>query len=165
MREVGCKPKYLKILAFALAMPLWADADPGIAPQVEQSRDLAADAQLAQTHKLPILLSFTADSCDYCLLLEEDFLKPMLISGHYQDKILIRKVIVDAGQRLIDFDGTALDTDQLAGRYHVRVYPTLLFLDSMGRELAERMVGINTPEFYGGYLDDNIDMALRRVRK
>lgn len=164
MREVGCKPKYLKVLAFALAIPLWAGADPGIVPRVEQSRDLATDARLAQEHKLPILLSFTADSCDYCHLLEEDFLKPMLISGHYQDKVLIRKVVVDTGQRLIDFDGSTLDTDQLAGRYHVRVYPTLLFLDSTGQELAERMVGINTPEFYGGYLDDNIDIALSRVR-
>lgn len=168
MREVGCKPKYLKVLAFALAIPLGAGADsridPGAAPRVEQSRDISADARLAETHKLPILLAFTTDYCDYCVQLEEDFLKPMLISGHYLDKILIRKLVVGSSYRLIDFDGTATNTDQFASRYRVRLYPTLLFLDSQGNELAERMVGINTPEFYGGYLDQNIDTALSRVR-
>lgn len=184
MREVGCKPRYLKVLVFALVIPLlvWANIgadtraepevgagiepslNPGAAPHVEQSRDIRADARLAQTHKLPILLAFTADYCDYCKLLEEDFLVPMLISGHYKDKILIRKVVVDASYRLTDFDGTSTYTDQFARRYNVRLYPTLLFLDSRGNELAERMVGINTPEFYGGYLDQNIDAALSRVR-
>lgn len=184
MREVGCKPKCLKVLAFALAMPLlvWAnigadtmaepEVDAGIepsvspdaAPRVAQSRDLSADGEYAQAHKLPILLAFTADYCDYCKLLEEDFLKPMLISGHYQDKILIRKVVVDSSYHLTDFDGTATYADQFASRYKVRLFPTLLFLDSQGNELAERMIGINTPEFYGGYLDQNIDLALSRVR-
>lgn len=40
----------------------------------------------------------------------------------------------------------------------------MLFLDPQGRELTDRMVGINTLEFYGGYLDQNIDTALSRVR-
>lgn len=165
MREVGCKPKYLKVLAFALLMPLLAGAGRIHTPQVDLSRDLAADAQLARTQRLPILLVFTTEYCDYCEMLEEDFLQPMLISGHYQDKVLIRKVVASADQSLIDFDGARVDTDTLARRYRVRVYPTLLFLDSTGRELAERLVGINTPEFYGGYLDDNIDVALSRVRQ
>jgi thioredoxin-related protein len=173
VREAGCKPKYLKVLAFALALPLLGSAetgaDPvdniGIMPRVEQSRDIRADAQLAQTHKLPILLAFTTDYCDYCEQLEEDFLQPMLISGHYQDKILIRKVVVDASYRFTDFDGSATYTDQFANHYKVRLYPTVLFLDSQGNELAERMVGITTPEMYGGYLDQNIDEALSKVRK
>lgn len=168
MREVGCKPKYLKVLAFALAMPLLAGADsrldPGDALRVEQSRDINADARLAETHKLPILLAFTTDYCDYCEQLEEDFLKPMLISGHYQDRILIRKLIIGSNYRLMDFDGTATNTDQFASRYKVRLSPTLLFLDSQGNEVAERMIGINTPEFYGGYLDQAIDTALGQVR-
>lgn len=165
MREAGCKPKYLKVLAFALWMPLLAGAGHGPAPQVDVSRDLAADAQLARTQQLPILLLFTTEYCDYCEMLEEDFLRPMLISGHYQDKVMIRKVVARTDQSMIDFDGARVDTEKLARRYKVRVYPTLLFLDNTGRELAERMVGINTPEFYGGYLDDNIDVALSRVRQ
>lgn len=165
MREVGCKPKYLKVLAFALALPLLAGAEASPAPRVEESRDLVVDGRLAWSQQLPILLAVMSDSCDYCEQLEENFLKPMLISGYYQDRILIRKVIIGAGNRLTYFDGTSLDTDQLASRYRVWVVPTLLFLDSTGNELAERMIGINTPEMYGGYLDQNIDEALSKVRK
>lgn len=164
MREASCKLKYLKILAFALAMPLGASAEQGVPARVEESRNLEADARLAQAHTLPILLSFSSEHCGYCALLEEDFLKPMLISGDYQDKILIRKIIIDSGHNLVDFDGATVGSDQLASRYRVKVVPTVLFVDARGQELAERMVGINTPEFYGGYLDQNIDTALSRVR-
>lgn len=164
MREVRCKRKYLKVLAFALTLPMVAWADQGTPTYVEESQNLEADARLARSQTLPILLSFSSEHCGYCELLEEDFLKPMLISGTYQDKILIRKVVIDSGRQLVDFDGSTVGSDQLANRYRVRVTPTVLFVDAHGQELAERMVGINTPEFYGGYLDQNIDTALSRVR-
>ena len=37
-------------------------------------------------------------------------------------------------------------------------------MDGNGKELAERMVGINTPELFGGYLDNCIETALLRIR-
>ena len=43
--------------------------------------------------------------------------------------------------------------------------PTLLFVDSQGRELAERMVGVTTLEFYGGYLDQAIDASSDKLRE
>ena len=45
------------------------------------------------------------------------------------------------------------------------VTPTILFVDHTGRQLAERMVGINTIEMYGGYLDQCIDTALMHIRQ
>ena len=37
--------------------------------------------------------------------------------------------------------------------------PTLLFVDGSGQELTERMVGVTTLDFYGGYLDLALDRA------
>lgn len=164
MREVRCKPKYLKVLAFALAALGQPALSPAAPPEVVESHDLKADASTAQARSLPILLSFTSSTCGYCEQLEEWFLKPMLISGDYDDKILIRKVIIDDADTLVDFDGSRVDADRLASRYRVTVVPTVLFLDAGGRELTDRMVGINTLEFYGGYLDNNIHTALDQVR-
>jgi thioredoxin-related protein len=126
--------------------------------------DLQADGRKAREARLPLLLAFSSITCDYCRQLDVEFLRPMLISGDYTDKILIRRLLLDNGSRVIDFSGERVATTQLAERYRVFVTPTILFLDGDGRELAERMVGINTPEMYGGYLDICIDTALYSLR-
>ncbi len=126
--------------------------------------DLQAVGLQAREARLPILLTFSAIVCEYCRQLEDQFLRPMLISGGYADRILIRKLLLDNGSRVIDFSGERIAATQLSDRYKVFVTPTILFLDGDGNELARRMVGINTPEMYGGYLDNCIDTALYTIR-
>ena len=53
--------------------------------------------------------------------------------------------------------------DELARRYGARLTPTVLFLDGRGRELTKPMIGINTVEFYGYYLDAAIDTARQHL--
>jgi thioredoxin-related protein len=132
--------------------------------EVPLATDLQADGALAREARLPILLTFSAIVCDYCEQLETLFLRPMLISGEYTDKILIRKVLLDNGSRVTDFSGERIAATRLSDRYKVFVTPTILFLDGDGREIAARMVGINTPELYGGYLDNCIATALYTLR-
>ena len=127
--------------------------------------DLQREGKLALKQDLPILLTFTSSICSYCDLLEEDFLQPMLLSGDYGDRVLIRKLVIDAGRTITDFNGEPSTADKLSSRYRVFVTPTLLFVDGNGTELAERILGINTPELFGGYLDDCIDTALERLRE
>ena len=58
-----------------------------------------------------------------------------------------------------DFAGRFLTGARFASRYGVYLTPTLLFLGPDGRELSRRIVGINTPELFGWYLDKAIDEA------
>jgi len=132
--------------------------------EVPLATDLQADGRVAREARLPILLTFSALVCDYCEQLEAQFLRPMLISGEYTDKVLIRRVLLDNGSRVTDFSGERIATTELSDRYKVFVTPTILFLDGDGREIAARMVGINTPELYGGYLDNCIATALYTLR-
>jgi len=131
---------------------------------VPVATDLQADGSLAADRRLPILLAFSAINCSYCELLEEEFLQPMLLGSEYGDRIIIRKIVLDDGSRLTDFNGQRQDATSLSDHYRVFVTPTLLFVDSTGAELTGRMLGINTPELFGGYLDDCIDTALMKVR-
>ena len=131
---------------------------------VPVATDLQSDARLAQQKQLPMLLAFSANHCGYCNLLEEDFLQPMLLSGEYRDKIIMRKLVLDDGSQLRDFNGQKTDAARLSDRYRVYVSPTILFVDGNGTEIAERMVGINTPEMFGGYLDDCIETAWLMIR-
>lgn len=132
--------------------------------EVPVTDDLYRDAGIASRRNLPIMLVFSGLVCSYCEELEALFIRPMLISGDYSDKIIIRKLIVDNGSRVIDFSNRRVRTADLAHGYGVYVTPTILFLDADGRQLAERMVGINTVELYGGYLDLCIDTALLQLR-
>jgi len=132
--------------------------------EIPLATDLQADGRQAREARLPLLLTFSANACDYCRQLEDEFLRPMLISGEYTDKILIRRLLLDNGSRVTDFSGERIATTRLSSRYKVFVTPTILFLNCDGSELAERMVGINTPEMYGGYLDNCIDTALFMIR-
>ena len=48
---------------------------------------------------------FGTDECPYCKLLKEDFLIPMLISGDYTDKVILREAHIAAGAIITDFSG------------------------------------------------------------
>jgi thioredoxin-related protein len=127
--------------------------------RVPVAEDLQQEGRQAQSRQLPIMLTFSADDCSYCELLEEDFLQPMLLSGEYEERVIIRKLILDDGSSVSDFSGRDIEATQLSEHYRVFVTPTILFIDGEGRELAERIVGINTPEMFGGYLEVCIDTA------
>ncbi|MDH3979464.1 MAG: thioredoxin fold domain-containing protein [Gammaproteobacteria bacterium] len=131
---------------------------------VPVSDSLQQDGVRAQQRQLPIMLTFSAIDCPYCRQLEQDFLGPMLISGEYTDRVIIRRLILDDGSRVTDFDGQRHAVDEIAGRYKAWLTPTIVFIDGSGREVAGRIVGINTPELFGGYLDACIDTALLRIR-
>ncbi len=51
----------------------------------------------------------------------------------------------------------------LAASLDVRVAPTVAFLGPDGKEIAERLVGYSSPEFYGAYLDQRIAQARTRL--
>lgn len=155
---------YKAILPFCALFFSTLSADPGAA-DVPLGSDLQSDGQLADAQHLPIMLVFSAIDCGYCEMLEEEFLQPMLLGNEYEDRILIRKIVLDNGSRLTDFNGQRRDATAFSDQYRVFVTPTILFVNASGEELTARMLGINTPELFGGYLDDCIETALLKVRK
>jgi thioredoxin-related protein len=138
-----------------------ADATGVVIPEIT---DLRQEAALARKQRLPILVMFSSDYCPYCTTMKNDFLKPMMFSGAYDDKILFRMLELRAGADVIDFDGRKVNVWEFAERYKVRVTPTLVFLDYQGIAMAPKMVGLTTPDFFGGYLDDAISTAYNHVR-
>lgn len=126
---------------------------------VPLANDLQKDSAQCVDKQLPILLMFSAEDCPYCVTVEEEFLKPMMISGDYTDKVLIRKVMLDVHPDAIGFDGGELNPASLASQYSVFATPTVVLVDDQGKEIAERLVGINTVDYYGAYLDQSIEQA------
>ena len=125
--------------------------------------DLREEARIAREKNLVLVLEFSSEYCGYCRKLEELFLVPMQRNEEYDSKILIRQVSLDLYETLVDFEGRPMSTSEFASRYGVSMTPTLVFLNSEGREMSEKLVGIWSEDFYGGFIDNRIDAALERL--
>ncbi len=157
MTDKWCKWPAVAATFFLLAA---ASAQAG----VPLARDLGDAGRRAEQFCAPVLLEFAAESCDYCILLEREILGPTLLDESYDQRVVIRKVLIDDGSVLHDFDNRAVSTARIAKRYKVWVTPTVLFVDRNGKEIAERLVGFSSVDFYGGYLDAALDQSRHRLQ-
>jgi len=147
--------KFLSILLLAFSLTVHAE-------RVELAKDFSADKKLAQEQDKAILLMFSATDCPYCAVMEEDFLDPMLINPEDTGAI-IRKVEIDMPEEIVNFNGSKTSVKDLTDSYRIRVTPTLLFLDTDGREKAGRIVGVMTRDYLGYFIDKNIELVKRRM--
>ena len=132
--------------------------------QIQQALDLRADGLEAKKRQVVLLLAVSQGQCPFCELLKREFLRPMLLSEAYGAKVMIQELVIDVGDPVRDFSGNLVDSAVFAQRYGVRLTPTLLFLDFNGKELTERILGINTPEMFGFYVDEAIEGAVSELR-
>ncbi|MCW8918168.1 MAG: thioredoxin fold domain-containing protein [Gammaproteobacteria bacterium] len=132
---------------------------------IEEVSDFAQLGRTLHQQRLPLVLMLSSSHCGYCVRVEQEFLGPMQISGYYAGRALIRKLTIDHGNLVVDFDGQRIEASRLARRYNATVTPTVLFLDGAGHQLTAKRVGLMTPDFYGGYLDESITTALDRLRR
>lgn len=145
-----------------LIAPLWlvmAISCVAHAAQVQPAEDMQALYQDTQDSRV-LLLLVSQPGCHYCDQIREEILEPMLASGLYTNTTLIREIKIYASKTLKDFGGKQVNATRFAERYDAWATPTLLFLDRNGEEVAEKMVGINTPEFYGYYVDKSLERAI-----
>ncbi len=133
--------------------------------KVKTTSDLAKIGKKAARKQVPILLEFAATDCSYCVLLENEILNPMLLSGDYKDKVIIRKVYIDEDLTIKDFNGKKVPLDKIVLRYGIYVTPTIIFIDQKGKELAKRLIGINTVEYFGNDVDKAINLSIKKIRK
>ena len=154
--------KYLPKILLATLMfvgPVAGDSEVMI-----QVSDLREDARIAKANNLILVLEFSSEYCEYCRKLENLFLLPMQRNTEYDEKILIRSVSLDSYETLIDFQGRTLSTTMFASRYDVSLTPTLIFLNADGEEMSEKLVGIWSEDYYGGYIDNRIDEARNKLQ-
>ncbi|MBN4080283.1 thioredoxin family protein [Beggiatoa alba] len=132
--------------------------------EVQLSTDLYQDARLARNKGVPLVVMFSQDNCHYCGIVREQFLKPMLISGDYTNKAIIREVKIDSFDDVRNFDGTLIPSDELATFLRAVLTPTVMVFDSTGKS-HHRILGITNEYYYGGELDDAIDKAYSYIHR
>jgi len=145
-----------------LAILTWFTAAGALAQAADSvplARDLAADAKLARDKNLVLLVMFGTPDGPYCRQVLNEFLLPMSRNADYQAKVVMRQVEIGGGQRLVDFSGRATTHRQFSFRHRAKLAPTVMLFDADGRVLAEPLVGMITPDYYGAFLDRAISEA------
>ncbi|MDX9967937.1 MAG: hypothetical protein RBS47_02720 [Hydrogenophaga sp.] len=131
-------------------------------PPLPTTRSLAGSARAAAARGEPLVVMTSLAGCIYCDMVRNQHLQPMLRDG------LVHAIQLDIQDRtglILDFAGQQSSPFELAHRWEARIAPTVLFFGPDGQELAERMVGMGLPDFYGEYLNTRLDTARQRLRQ
>jgi len=150
------------LLLFILVSSFAIAREPSV--ELPQAMNLEKQGLVAQQRQTPVVLVVISNSCPYCQRLEEEVLRPLLISGDYDDRIQLQILNQDQHDYRVDFDGVKRSPDAIADRYGIQLVPSVLLLGPKGEELAERLIGIGVIDFYWAYLDQAIEQARAKLR-
>lgn len=150
------------LLVLPLVIPAAFASDGPI--DLPRATNLQKQGQVAQKRHTPVVLVVVSNTCPYCQKLEEEILRPLILSGEYVDRIQLQILNQDDYDHRIDFDGSKRSPGAIADRYRIQLVPTVLILGPNGEELAERLIGINVVDYYWAYLDRAIEEASSKLQ-
>lgn len=142
-----------------LALPALAFATASRAATLPSSRSLPQELSLSLQRGRPLLVMASLDGCPFCRRVRDEHLAPLLADGGQP----VVQVDMAGAAALTGFDGRATTHDQQLRAWKVTVAPTVLFFGRGGREVAERLVGASIPDFYGAYLEQRLQAALKSL--
>ena len=117
-------------------------------------------AQAAKAQSQPLVLLISLPGCVYCELVRRSYLMPLLPEAGLQAWQLD---ITNRNTPLVGFDGKQTSAAAQTKAWKATFTPTVLFLGRQGQELAERLVGIAVPDFYGVYLEQRLAAARKAL--
>ena len=150
--------QFSKVFAASLAVASSLARAKDTALPVPTSLPQAALAAKAKGQPLVLLISLPG--CVYCELVRRSYLTPLLPEEGVQAWQLD---VTNKSTPLIGFDGKATTAAQQAKAWKATFTPTVVFLGSQGQELAERLVGIAVPDFFGAFLTERLATARKAL--
>lgn len=150
----------MKSVLFALFMAtLGCLSLPALASELPSSRDLQAEAELAERKGTPLIVLYSRRDCKYCETVRRDYLLPLTTQARYRDRVIVRQINQDSDAALNDFRGAPTTQARLASSEKIKLVPVVAFYGKNGRRLADPIVGAKLADFYQSYLDDAIERS------
>ncbi len=109
----------------------------------------------------PLLVFISLDNCPFCKIAKNNYLIPLMS----EQSVPIVQVNFRYASSVIDWQGKTTTQDQLIRAWGIKVAPTVLFLGKDGKEVAPRLTGGSTSDFYGAYLDERIRIAQTAIAR
>ena len=145
------------LLGVTLLCGLDASADHTTLPG---AKSLHKELALALRSGHPLLVLVSLNGCPFCKKVRENYLGPMR-SGRGQPMV---QIDMKSSASVQDFNGEILTHDRLARAWNVTLAPTVLFFGLAGTEIAPRLVGFASPDYYGASLDRRLEQARAVMR-
>ena len=121
-------------------------------------------ATISKQNNLPMMLTFVAEWCEFCHLLGSEVLDPMALGGLYEGKYMyMRYVSIDDPEPIPGVDGKPIIKDKWADIYDAELTPTMIFIDSTGKQVAPPIVGIANIEFYTILIHKALNIAYKNM--
>ena len=130
-------------------------------PTITDWKSLSARAK---SEGKPVVIMVDQAHCPYCRRVEGEFFASIFAEGVLPKVALFGKISIDEGEQITDETGNRIGTRDFLGSYDTGLTPTVLFLDYNKTEVAEKIVGMLTPDFYGFYLEQAIRSAIDAVK-
>lgn len=162
-------------LALALPLPgMAADSAPGMPakpapasalPLPDPSQALPRPAswqallERSRASGQPIVVMFSTVGCPWCELVRRDHLRHLARDQQQLGVIVAELDLIDREPFGPRETGTPAGLARALG---VRVAPTVLFMGPEG-ELAERLIGYQSADFYGAYVTRRIEQARKKL--
>ena len=131
-------------------------------PTLPTPASLRGAAQAAAARGEPLVVMTTLKGCVYCELVRNNYLAPMRRDG---ELVAVQIDVQDRQSNLQGFAGDMTTPADQAQAWKARFTPTVMFFGPDGTELAERLVGVAVPDFFGEYLSARLVEARGKLKK
>ena len=127
-------------------------------------RSLADALASAQREGRPLVALFSRRGCPFCEALRREQLAHLARDAAARGVLVVEFDIADERAFAEAAAPAGRSPAALARALRIRVAPTVAFLGPQG-ELAQRLVGYSSPDFYAAYLDERIEQARAAIRR
>jgi thiol:disulfide interchange protein len=142
------------------ALPLWAilthTSATAAGRELPTSKSLQSDLAAALKTSKPLVVLVSLDNCPFCKIARENYLLPL----SREQSLKVVQVNLGYNTAIVDAAGNQTTQAELIKSWQIISAPTVLFLGKNGQEIAPRLVGGTTSDFYGAYLQERIDKAM-----
>lgn len=129
-------------------------------PRLPSAKLLRNELALALKSGNPLVVMVSLDGCPFCKAVREQYLAPL----REQEGLPVVQVDMHSTAALQDFNGLALTHDHMVRTWGIRIAPSLLFFGADGVEVAPRLVGVGSMDYYGSHLDQRLSQARAAIK-
>lgn len=108
----------------------------------------------------PLVVMVSLDGCPFCKVVREHYLGPM----RAEQDLPVVQVDMQSAAKVQDFKGVVFTHEELLQAWKITLAPTVLFFGRGGAEVAPRLVGIGSADYYGAYLDQRLEQARTAIK-
>lgn len=144
----------------ALALPTLPTLANATAATLPSAKSLRDELAVALHGGNPLLVMISLDACPYCRVVREHYLGPM----RAHDSLPVVQVNMHSSAALQDFRGTTQTHDKMVRTWQIKIAPSVLFFGTDGAEVAPRLIGASSTDYYGSYLEQRLSQARAAIK-